>query len=214
MNKRHPARFALVATAALTLAAAPAFAVGAVVISQVYGAGGNAGATYNRDYIELFNRSGAAQDISGWSVQYAATTGSSWAQTTIPAATILAPGGYYMIGEASGANGAPLPCVNLSGAIAMAAGAGKVALVSNAVLLVGSCPAGVVDFVGYGAGTNCFETGPTGTLSATTAALRKSSGFTDTDNNGADFSVGAPAPCALPTPVAPSTWGTLKSIYR
>ena len=53
----------------------------------------------------------------------------------------------------------------------------------------------VVDLVGYGAGTNCFEgAGPTGTLSNTTAALRNNQGCTETDQNGTDFTVGAPNP--------------------
>jgi hypothetical protein len=37
-----------------------------VVISQVYGGGGNSGATYNADYVELFNRGGATVAIGGW----------------------------------------------------------------------------------------------------------------------------------------------------
>ena len=36
-----------------------------VVISQVYGAGGNTGATLNRDYVELFNRGTVAVDMTG-----------------------------------------------------------------------------------------------------------------------------------------------------
>ncbi|HXH89266.1 MAG TPA: lamin tail domain-containing protein [Gaiellaceae bacterium] len=47
-----------------------AFAAGNVVISQVYGGGGNSGATYKQDYVELLNRSGAPQSLSGWSIQY------------------------------------------------------------------------------------------------------------------------------------------------
>ena len=86
-----------------------------------------------------------------------------------------------------------------TGTIAMAAGAGKVALLSNATLITAgtTCPtSGVVDVVGYGTGTNCFEgAGPTGTISATVAALRLDNGCTDTDNNSTDFSTtGAPAP--------------------
>jgi hypothetical protein len=42
----------------------------------------------------------------------------------------------------------------------MAAGAGKVALVNNQTLIAAGtvCPTGatIVDFVGYGTGTNCF----------------------------------------------------------
>ena len=39
---------------ASSLVAAPA--AGQIVISQVYGGGGNTGATYRNDFIELFNR--------------------------------------------------------------------------------------------------------------------------------------------------------------
>ncbi len=54
---------------ALALAGSPS-----VVISQVYGGGGNAGAPLKNDFIELYNRGTTAVDLGGWSVQYAATT--------------------------------------------------------------------------------------------------------------------------------------------
>ncbi|MBA3580138.1 MAG: lamin tail domain-containing protein, partial [Gemmatimonadaceae bacterium] len=46
-----------------------------MVISQLYGAGGNSGATLNADYVELFNAGTATASLSGWSVQYASATG-------------------------------------------------------------------------------------------------------------------------------------------
>ncbi|MGB9377387.1 MAG: lamin tail domain-containing protein, partial [Mycobacteriales bacterium] len=91
----------LVAVAALSLVggvlvAAPAHATpGAVVISQVYGGGGNTGATFANDFIELFNRSNSSVDISGWAVQYGSATGTTWAGPTLAAAT-LAPGQYFL----------------------------------------------------------------------------------------------------------------------
>ena len=39
-----------------------------VVISQAYGGGGNAGAQYTNDFVELFNRGSAPVDISTWSL--------------------------------------------------------------------------------------------------------------------------------------------------
>ena len=58
----------------LYVAFAPAPLAGAgsttVVISQVYGGGGNAGATFRNDFIELHNRGTSAVDLNGWSVQY------------------------------------------------------------------------------------------------------------------------------------------------
>ena len=44
------------------------------MISEVYGGGGNAGATLKRDFIELYNKSAAPVDLAGWSVQYASVT--------------------------------------------------------------------------------------------------------------------------------------------
>ncbi|NDK38396.1 nuclease [Pseudoxanthomonas gei] len=166
-----------------------------VVISQVYGGGGNTGAPLRSDYIELHNNSASSVSLTGWSVQYASSTGTSWQVT--PLAGTIAAGGYYLVKQADGANtSAPaLPTPDATGTIAMAAGAGKVALSNGAAALSGVCPTGNIDFVGFGTAANCSEgAAPTATLTATTAALRAGNGCTDSNNNGADFAVGAPAP--------------------
>lgn len=166
-----------------------------IVISQVYGGGGNSGATLKNDFIELFNRGSVSVSVSGWSVQYASSTGTSWQKTNLPAVSIPA-GGYLLVQEAPGTGGTTnLPAPDVSATIAMSATAGKVALVNSSAALSGACPTpGVVDFVGFGA-ANCSEgSGPTATLSNTTAALRKANGCTDTDSNSTDFSTGAPNP--------------------
>ena len=74
-----------------------------IVISQVYGGGGNSGSTYTNDYIELFNRGTSSVDITGWSVQYASSTGSTWAKTDLTGT--VQPGQYYLVQEAAGAGG-------------------------------------------------------------------------------------------------------------
>ncbi|HWM22573.1 MAG TPA: ExeM/NucH family extracellular endonuclease [Ilumatobacteraceae bacterium] len=168
-----------------------------VVISQVYGGGGNSGATYTNDFIELYNRGTEAVPLDGWTVQYASSAGTTWAQT--PLSGTLPAGSYYLVQEAQGAGGTtPLPTPDATGTIAMSGTSGKVALVtSSGALACGSdcdTAAGVRDFVGYGAAANDSETAPTPTLSNTTAAIRAAGGATDTDNNSADFSVGAPTP--------------------
>src|SRR6202012_5141553 len=56
-----------------------------------------------------------------------------------------------------------------------------------------TCSGSIVDAVGFGA-ANFSETSPTPTLTNTTAAIRNGGGCTDTDNNSADFTVGAPNP--------------------
>ncbi len=171
-----------------------------VVISQVYGAGGNAGATYKNDFVELHNRGNTAVSIDGWSLQYASATGNfgtSTLRTSLTGGTIAA-GGYYLVQLAGGAVGAALPTPDATGTVNMSGTAGKIALVNDNVLLpVATCPsaASIVDFVGFGTTPNCYEgTGPTGAPSTTNAVLRKSQGCQDTNDNASDFSVLAVAP--------------------
>ena len=65
--------------------------------------------------------------------------------------------------------------------------------------------ASVVDVVGYGTGTTCFEgNGPTGATTATNAAFRKNDGALDTDNNATDFVVAVASPRNSPQNTAPS----------
>ena len=176
--------------------AAPAVLASAsgVVISQVYGGGGNSGATYKQDFIELFNAGSAPVVIGGWSVQYASSTGTSWQVTAIPAGVTLQPGQYYLIREGMGAGGTTeVPGDLTTGSIAMSATAGKVALSKTTTALTSAAPA-AEDFIGFGAAANGSETAPTPNLSNTTAALRADKGCTDTNNNASDFAVGAPAP--------------------
>src|SRR5499427_5910487 len=68
-----------------------------LVISQVYGGGGNSGSTYKNDFIEIFNLGSTAVSVSGWSVQYASSTGSSWSVTNLSGT--IQPGHYYLIKE-------------------------------------------------------------------------------------------------------------------
>jgi DNA/RNA endonuclease G (NUC1) len=171
-----------------------------IVISQIYGGGGNSGATFTNDYVELYNPTGVSFNLAGWSLQYASAAGTSWTNKQ-PIGGTIAPGEYFLIGLASGgANGAPLPVSpNISGDINMSATTGKVALVSNSVNLSGSCPNGVdgdiVDFVGYGTTASCFEgSGRAPAPSATTAIFRKMNGALDSNQNNSDFQTGAPNP--------------------
>lgn len=176
--------------------AVPPVVLGNVVISQIYGGGGNSGATYTHDFIELYNSSANSIDLTGWSVQYASATGTSWQVTALSGS--IAPGGYYLIQQAVGSGGTtPLPTPDAIGTIAMAAAAGKVALVNNTTALSGSCPTGsqIIDFVGFGATANCFEgSGSAPAPSNTTAIFRKDGGNQDTNNNNDDFETGAPNP--------------------
>lgn len=173
--------------------------VSGVVVSQVYGGGGNAGSTFKNDFIELFNSSSSSISLTGWSVQYSSAAGTTWQVTQLSGS--IAAGQYFLVQESQGAGGTTnLPTPNATGTIAMSATAGKVALVSSTTALTGGCPTGgsLVDFVGYGTGTSgasCFEgTAAAPTLTNTTADLRLNNGAQDTDINSADFSAGTPNP--------------------
>lgn len=202
---RAASRGASAAIVLLALAGGAAPAFGQVVISQIYGGGGNSGATYTNDFVELFNRGSTPVSLAGWSVQYASTAGTTW-QTT-PITGSIPPGGYYLVQQSAGTGGTtPLPTPDATGTIPMSATAGKVALVSSTAALTGACPTGgaIVDFVGFGPATNCAEAAPTtANLSNTTAAFRAANGCTDSNNNAADFSVAGPAPRNGASPAAP-----------
>ena len=192
-----------------------------VVISQVYGGGGNSGAPYNADYVELFNRGATPASLSGLSLQYTSATGtgnfgaSANQLVVLPAAT-LQPGQYFLVGLAGGANGVALPAPDAGGTINMSGTAGKVALVNSTAGLgcnggSTACTPGqlalILDLVGFG-NANFFEGAAAApTLSNTTAAFRADGGCSDSDHNAADFATGAPAPRNGAVPPSPCGGG-------
>ncbi|SEB97415.1 choice-of-anchor D domain-containing protein [Terriglobus roseus] len=210
------------------LALAPtAFAQSHVVMSQVYGGGGNASATYRYDFVELYNPTAAAVDLSSYTIQYAsATSTSATAWSKVQLSGSIQPGKYFLaqlcIGNTGTSNGILPPTADFTApntdnatscVPALAAGAGKVALVSNTTLLSGTggtvtglsgtgCPttntAAIVDFVGYGSTANCTESltsavSRTADLSSTKSAIRDASND-DTGDTATDFTVGTPNP--------------------
>ena len=202
--------FAPAAPATPRFAAGPGGQATGVVISQFYGAGGNNGATLRNDYVELYNTGASAVTLTGWSLQYASATGTgNFGANLVALSGTIQPGGYFLVQLAGGTNGAALSVTpnQSSTAINLAGAAGKIALVNSTTGL--ACNGGstacseaqraqFVDLVGYG-NANFFEgTAAAPTLTATTAAFRKTlnAGLQDTDNNGADFSTGAPNPRA------------------
>jgi hypothetical protein len=195
-------RVSLALCLAAALIAVP-FARGAtsnVVVSQVFAGGGNSGAPFTNDFVELFNRSSSPVSVTGWSVQYASATSTSW-QTT-PLTGTIQPGKYFLVQLASAAAvGAPPPAPDATGTTNLAASGGKVALVRDANALAcgataGSCAsaASIEDFVGYGTAADWEGAAAVDALSNTTAAVRAAGGCTDTNANAADFTVAAPVP--------------------
>lgn len=153
-----------VSSVAIALASASAMASSnGLVISQVYGSGGNAGAPFRNDFVELFNAGNAAISLNGFSVQYASATGTgnfgSNAIVNLPNIT-LQPGQYFLVQQASGgAAGSLLPTADASGTVNMSGTNGKVVLVNTTSGL--ACNGGsaacsttdqakIIDLIGFG----------------------------------------------------------------
>ncbi|MFF5566577.1 endonuclease/exonuclease/phosphatase family protein [Streptomyces sp. NPDC012623] len=170
------------------------------VVAEVYGGGGNSGATFTHDFIELGNAGGGSFDLTGWSVQYLSgspTATTKWSVTPLDGA--IPAGGSYLVQEAKGAGGdTPLPTPDATGTIAMSASSGTVALVHSTTALTcltaEDCAAdpGIKDLVGFGTAA-VKETSPA-TGADNTHAVTRNAALTDTDNNSADLSGAAPTP--------------------
>ena len=197
-------------TTAMSAHAAPTH----LVIAEIYGGGSNTGAAYANDYVMLYNPTAAAISLSGYSLQYASSAGTSWTSETLQADTVQ-PGHYYLIAlfsnsQQGGTNvGAALPTPDFaptsatylsSGtvktqnyAVNMSAQYGKVLLSNSATITPAgtSCPVGLattVDFLGFGA-ANCYEgSGPAANASYTNAtSVSRKNPAIDTDDNASDF---------------------------
>jgi len=192
--RRAPWRLTVMAGLLASLSL-PALAASDIVISQVYGGGGNTGALYRNDFIEIFNRSASPVNLTNWSVQYASAAGSSWAVTALPAVN-LQPGQYLLLQQAQGTGGTQdLPTPDATGNIAMSGTAGKVLLSNSKTPQTSANPSGaqVVDLVGFGT-ANGFEGAVAPAPSNTLAILRANGGCVDTDDNGQDFATGSVTP--------------------
>jgi spore coat protein U-like protein len=214
MWKRH---VLLVPLVLALLSAASASGAGggspSLVVSQLYASGGNSGAVFANDYVELFNRGSSSVDRTGWTLQYASAASTSWSATALSGS--IAPGRAYLVALASGgANGASLPGADATGTTNLAASGGKVAIVNDATALscgaaAGSCSgvASITDLVGYGGATDYEGTAAAPAPSAANALFRAGGGCTDTDANDADFSADTPAPRNSSAPAATCSSG-------
>ncbi|MGV9406970.1 lamin tail domain-containing protein [Streptomyces sp. NPDC003667] len=170
------------------------------VISEVYGGGGNSGASLTHDFIELGNAGTAPFDLSGWSVQYLSgspSPTSKWQVTPLSGA--VPAGGKYLIQEAQGSGGdTALPTPDATGSIAMSGTSGTVALVHSTTartcLTAADCAAdgAIKDLVGFG--TAVVREGSPATGAGNTTSVSRDAKLTDSDDNSADFTGSAPSP--------------------
>jgi uncharacterized protein len=175
-----------------TAAKAETSAADHIVVSEIYGGGGNSGANLKNDFIELYNPTDQAVSLEGWTVQYASASG-GFNQKTALKGTVQ-PKGFYLIQQAAGSNtsATPLPNSDAQGSISIGALSGKVALANNDEAITGKSDENVIDFVGFGS-ANDSETAPTAAPSNTKSTQRQDPNL-DTNNNSIDFDVKEPTP--------------------
>ncbi|MBO9578848.1 MAG: ExeM/NucH family extracellular endonuclease, partial [Microbacteriaceae bacterium] len=175
-----------------------------VVINEVYGGGGNAGAAYERDFVELYNTTDAPISLAGWTLQYGAANTTAISATgnrhvltgTIPAHST------WLVAEALGGTVYPtyphLPAPDETGSLAMGGTTGKIFLTYNeSFVTTGVAQENVIDAVLWESSSpdaGWYEgTGSAPSTANATSASRDAS-HTDTNDNAADFTVGTPTP--------------------
>jgi hypothetical protein len=148
------------------------------------------------EFVELFNAGPSSADIGSYKLVYRSGAGTSDVSlATIPAGTMLAPGGFYLFGGTGYAGAKPADQAFSAG---LAGTGGGIGLRDTAAKLV--------DSAGYGTATNAFvEThaaaAPPSSTPPGSSEIRIPDGK-DTDDNSADFTV-----TAAPTPGAPNVAG-------
>ena len=192
----------------LAVAAIANLASAQIVINEIYGGGGNSGATLKNDFVELYNKGAQPVTLTGAYLQYTSTTG-TFGSTTNPLYNKLAlpnitlqPGQYYLIQLAAGSGGSvnlPTPDFAPTGtaapdqALALSGTGGKIALTTDSTSPSAANGANVIDFVGWGP-ANVFEGSNPAPATTNSTSISRTNGV-DTNNNGADFIVlTAPTP--------------------
>jgi predicted extracellular nuclease len=93
----------------------PHVASSAVVISEVYGGGGNSHSVWTNDFVELYNRSDTAVDVSSWVVQYYSATATAPANTTTLSGTVASHHAYLVRMSAGTGGTTALPTPDATG---------------------------------------------------------------------------------------------------
>lgn len=196
----------------LGLISATALINAQIVINEVYGGGGNSGATLKNDFVELINNGSSVVTLTGAYLQYTSTGGVFGPsgsnnnplnnKLALPSIT-LNPGQKYLIQMAAGNGGTqnlPSPDFAPSGTsfpdqpLALSGTGGKIALTSDSTSPTSASDANVIDFVGWGAsGVSLFEGAGAAPATTNTTSISRTNGI-DTNNNNVDFTAGAPTP--------------------
>lgn len=191
----------------LAVAAMATVANAQIIINEVYSGGGNKGAAFKNDFIELVNIDKETHTLSNATLMYTSSKKEFNNYHSLPSIT-LEPGQKYlieMIPESPNTDGkeiiADYQITNITsfkgnkidnGGFSMATANGKVALVKGIVKITSPNQVEVIDFVGYGDATEFEGSGAAPSLTTKTSAQRVS--LTDTNDNKNDFEKKTPTP--------------------
>jgi hypothetical protein len=181
---------------------------GTIRISQVYTRGGEAGATYDSDFVELFNPGNTAIDINNWIISVKTLEGSTASSINLQVGQSfsMTPGMHILLPfNGTGGNGQALPASLLSPInIPLGSTSGQVVLLSPGQAIPSGCPSSgaYVDGIGWGSST-CFEGAPATVPASNKSMTRINGGCTDTNNNASDFAAADPNPRTFQSPLTP-----------
>src|SRR5215207_1602708 len=221
--RKFAARVTAVTALALHLFApgAPARAQSAsgspdLVISQVYTRGGAAGASYQKDFVEIFNRGTEPADMNNYGLHVTLDNppvgGSMFVRLVSSRGLVVQPGRYLLIAfRGDGVDGQPLPTPDFD--------LGAVLLVTPDGSFRG-CPVGqtdVADIVGYGPMAPCFEglpAGPPPSPTLTESLQRFGGGCTDNNVNASDLRLSPVLPRNSGSPAAVCAGTSFPSFFN
>jgi hypothetical protein len=167
-----------------------------LLISEVYGPGGGAGALYDRSYVELLNR--CDDPISLDFVRAAVESGDNQDLTSVPLSGSLGSTQYFLVAFGNGAGGAALPTPDAMGLDFY--WPGKAFAYTDPAFDIATqgptCPSGpgLLDLVGYGVNSNpCTEGGSPAPLPSGSNSIARFR-CDDSDRNWMDYTAGTPTP--------------------
>jgi predicted extracellular nuclease len=180
----------------------------ALVINEFYAGGGNTGAQFNADFVELTNNGTSSVELGGLLVQYGSASGlfatNTFSTVTLPTFTLL-PGQNFLIRGGGGTSGGAAFTSDLTSGINGAVAGGKVRIFDGT---------DVIDLVGFGTavgntnaptGTNIGFTGDGFEGTSAAPAMTNTTSITrllgvDTNNNSLDFTISSPTPVGSVVP--------------
>jgi hypothetical protein len=169
-----------------------------LVISEIFGGGGNLPFTPSADYVVIFNRTASPINLAGKSLQYAsnAATQGFGATGVIPLTGTIAANGYFLIQTGADGTGFPLSLVSppdlvANPSIGLDNSSGRIALVDGLDPIGNTtCGLNVLDFVGYGTAITFNGVSQAPRLDNAIKGIRLNSGCTDRGQNSLDWTTG------------------------